>query len=34
MPTYDFKCEACGHEMEFFKKLDEKAPNCPLLVLF
>lgn len=35
MPTYDFKCERCGHEFETiisFKKLEETetgpCPNC------
>lgn len=30
MPLYDFKCEECDLEVEILKKMDEKAPNCPV----
>lgn len=30
MPLYEFKCEHCDYEMEMFKKLNEKLPNCPV----
>jgi putative FmdB family regulatory protein len=30
MPTYDYRCRACGHEFEKFKKMSEEAhANCP-----
>jgi len=32
MPTYDYRCEACGHELELFQKISEapkkKCPAC------
>ena len=32
MPTYDYECDACGHEMELFQSITEdpvkKCPNC------
>jgi len=28
MPLYDFRCDSCEKEIEMFKKMDEKAPNC------
>jgi len=32
MPTYDYRCEACGHELELFQKISEapkrKCPKC------
>ena len=28
MPLYDFACKYCNSEIEMFKKMDEKAPNC------
>jgi len=32
MPTYDYRCEACGHELELFQKISEspkrKCPRC------
>jgi len=32
MPTYDYRCEACGHEMELFQNISEapkrKCPAC------
>ena len=30
MPTYDYRCEACGHELEAFQKItDEPLEVCP-----
>ena len=32
MPTYDYECDACGHEMELFQRISEdplkKCPEC------
>jgi putative FmdB family regulatory protein len=32
MPTYDYRCEQCGHEFELFQsmtaKLKRKCPEC------
>lgn len=32
MPTYDYQCEACGHELEIFQGINEepvkKCPEC------
>jgi putative FmdB family regulatory protein len=32
MPTYEYECEACGHEMEAFQSMTEehlkKCPEC------
>ena len=32
MPTYDYRCEACGHELELFQNISEapkrKCPQC------
>ncbi|HGY91688.1 MAG TPA: zinc ribbon domain-containing protein [Planctomycetes bacterium] len=32
MPTYDYECEACGHEFELFQSINEplkkKCPEC------
>ena len=32
MPTYDYECDACGHEMEIFQGINEpvkkKCPEC------
>lgn len=29
MPTYDYRCEACGQEVELVQKISEKeAPVC------
>ena len=32
MPTYDYECEACGHEMELFQGINDpvqkKCPEC------
>lgn len=32
MPTYEYQCEACGHEMEAFQSITEsplrKCPSC------
>jgi putative FmdB family regulatory protein len=32
MPTYDYRCEACGHELEVFQNISEapkrKCPAC------
>ena len=30
MPTYDYKCDACGHSFELFQKMsDPPAESCP-----
>ncbi|CAD76024.1 FmdB family zinc ribbon protein [Rhodopirellula baltica] len=30
MPTYDYLCEACGHELEVFQGInDEVLKKCP-----
>lgn len=30
MPTYDYKCENCGHEFEAFQSMkDEPLKKCP-----
>ena len=30
MPTYDYICEKCGYEFEFFQSMnDEKLTDCP-----
>ncbi len=30
MPTYDYVCDACGHEMEMFQRITEDAiKKCP-----
>ena len=32
MPTYDYQCDACGHEFELFQSISEpvkrKCPEC------
>lgn len=32
MPTYDYRCKACAHEMELFQSMSErpkrKCPSC------
>lgn len=32
MPTYDYECNACGHQMELFQKITDspvrKCPSC------
>jgi putative FmdB family regulatory protein len=32
MPTYDYQCDACGHEFELFQSISEavkkKCPDC------
>ena len=37
MPTYDYRCEACGHELELFQSMTEgpkrKCPECGRLKL-
>jgi len=37
MPTYDYRCEACGHELELFQSMTEapkrKCPACGRLKL-
>ncbi|MBD3384578.1 zinc ribbon domain-containing protein [candidate division KSB1 bacterium] len=31
MPTYDYRCKACGHQFEVFQKIsDEMIDECPL----
>lgn len=30
MPTYDYKCNACGHEFELFQSMSDKVKRkCP-----
>lgn len=30
MPTYDYRCRACGHELEIFQSMSEKPKRaCP-----
>lgn len=30
MPTYDYECDACGHELELFQSITEKPKRkCP-----
>lgn len=37
MPTYDYECDACGHEMEVFQGINDpvlkKCPECKKLKL-
>lgn len=37
MPTYDYKCDACGHEFELFQSISDpvkrKCPECSKLKL-
>lgn len=37
MPTYDYKCESCGHEFEVFQGISKrpirKCPKCGKLKL-
>ena len=37
MPTYDYRCQACGHEFEMFQQMSEgparKCPGCGKLKL-
>ncbi len=37
MPTYEYVCEACGHELEIFQSMSEprrrKCPDCGTLKL-
>jgi putative FmdB family regulatory protein len=37
MPTYDYRCEKCGHEFELFQNISEspkrKCPECGKLSL-
>ena len=37
MPTYDYECDACGHEFELFQSITEpvrrKCPQCGALKL-
>jgi len=32
MPTYDYRCDACGHEFELFQSMKDnpkrKCPEC------
>lgn len=31
MPTYDYKCEECGHTFEFYQSMnDEPLKKCPV----
>lgn len=37
MPTYDYRCNACGHEFELFQSMSDgpkkKCPQCTKLAL-
>ena len=37
MPTYDYRCNACGHEFELFQSMSDavkkKCPKCSKLAL-
>ncbi|MBP86998.1 MAG: FmdB family transcriptional regulator [Planctomycetaceae bacterium] len=37
MPTYDYECDACGHEFELFQTISEnpkkKCPECKRMKL-
>ncbi|MBC8523127.1 zinc ribbon domain-containing protein [PVC group bacterium] len=37
MPTYDYRCDACGHEFELFQQMSapvkKKCPQCAKLKL-
>jgi len=37
MPTYDYRCKACGHELELFQRMTErpkrKCPACSKMAL-
>ena len=37
MPTYDYECDACGHEFELFQQISDpvkkKCPECGKLKL-
>ena len=37
MPTYDYRCKKCGHELELYQSMSErpkrKCPNCGKLSL-
>ena len=37
MPTYDYRCNACGHEFELFQSMSDsvkkKCPECSRLAL-
>ncbi|QDS98918.1 FmdB family zinc ribbon protein [Adhaeretor mobilis] len=37
MPTYDYECDACGHEFELFQSINDahkrKCPECKKLKL-
>jgi putative FmdB family regulatory protein len=31
MPTYDYKCQKCGHQYEVFQSMkDDRLTDCPL----
>lgn len=30
MPIYEFQCDACGHQFEKLRKIDEALPDCPV----
>ena len=31
MPTYDYKCEKCGHQFEVFQSMkDDRLTDCPV----
>lgn len=29
MPTYDFKCQKCGHVFERWQRMSDPNPTCP-----
>jgi len=30
MPTYDYKCPACGHRFECFQPMTDPEADCPI----
>ncbi len=29
MPIYEFQCDACGHQFEMLRKINDELPPCP-----
>lgn len=29
MPTYDYRCQSCGHDFTVMHKISDPAPECP-----
>jgi len=34
MPTYEFRCDTCGHEFERNQKMSDPNPPCPHETVF